>query len=108
MQRFKHSGLVRLRTVSMRVGINAGIRTGGHAVSAAQRRVSLGDYGADGQTRTADRRFTKPLLYRLSYVGEARRSASLLVVTAARGSGIAAAVTPFWERGQRLEQEDDR
>ncbi len=25
--------------------------------------------GADGQTRTADRRFTKPLLYRLSYVG---------------------------------------
>src|SRR5205823_6678372 len=26
--------------------------------------------GADGQTRTADRWFTKPLLYRLSYVGE--------------------------------------
>ena len=25
--------------------------------------------GADGQTRTADRRFTKPLLYQLSYVG---------------------------------------
>ena len=29
----------------------------------------LGKDGADGQTRTADRRFTKPLLYRLSYVG---------------------------------------
>ncbi len=26
-------------------------------------------FGADGQTRTADRRFTKPLLYQLSYVG---------------------------------------
>ena len=31
--------------------------------------LSLGNFGADGQTRTADRRFTKPLLYRLSYVG---------------------------------------
>src|SRR4030081_283616 len=30
---------------------------------------SLETFGADGQTRTADRRFTKPLLYRLSYVG---------------------------------------
>jgi hypothetical protein len=27
------------------------------------------EHGADGQTRTADRWFTKPLLYRLSYVG---------------------------------------
>src|SRR5438046_670975 len=34
---------------------------------------------ADGQTRTADRRFTKPLLYRLSYVG-----ADFLVILARR------------------------
>ena len=31
--------------------------------------------GADGQTRTADRRFTKPLLYQLSYVGNKGRNA---------------------------------
>ena len=31
--------------------------------------------GADGQTRTADRRFTKPLLYQLSYVGDKGRNA---------------------------------
>jgi hypothetical protein len=27
------------------------------------------DYGADDGTRTRNRRFTKPLLYQLSYVG---------------------------------------
>jgi hypothetical protein len=40
-----------------------------HAETAAQCRRVSGKSGADGQTRTADRRFTKPLLYRLSYVG---------------------------------------
>src|SRR6266850_2607644 len=35
--------------------------------------------GADGQTRTADRRFTKPLLYQLSYIGEGRRRSAALV-----------------------------
>src|SRR5207245_11506977 len=42
-------------------------------VAALARRPGTRDFskknGADGQTRTADRRFTKPLLYRLSYVG---------------------------------------
>src|SRR5438477_12292692 len=36
-------------------------------------RSSFVECGADGQTRTADRRLTKPLLYRLSYVGEEPR-----------------------------------
>ncbi len=44
--------------------------------------------GADTQTRTGDLRFTKPLLYRLSYVGEAARC---LASRAAGRKGSAAA-----------------
>jgi hypothetical protein len=62
--------------------------------------------GADGQTRTADRRFTKPLLYQLSYVG-----ADFLMILACseherddpqnRCSPREAAATLVGERGQQ-------
>ena len=33
-------------------------------------RTTIPKGGADGRTRTDDRRFTKPLLYQLSYIGK--------------------------------------
>src|SRR6266498_1718379 len=49
------------------------------------RNPSIFSRGADGQTRTADRRFTKPLLYRLSYVGAGFAPHSLTSAERERG-----------------------
>ena len=49
---------------------------------------SLFGYGADDGTRTRNRRFTKPLLYQLSYVGATEKDTA-----ARRGTAINAMLT---------------